>query len=321
MRPITKTGITQAQANTIVRLHCNQTLQGFTELSDGAFNAAYRLDLANGTTRVLKIAPPPDVPVMSYEKDILKAEVGALRLVRRKTRMPVPQIHAHDESGSLIPSAYFLMDFVPGRSVWDLRQHLSEDAVRQIDQAAGRYQKEMNAIQGESFGYFASSQRFSDWRDCFDHILRGVLKDGRAVNVPLPLEDAALITLAQRHYPALENITSPQLVHWDLWDGNIFVDPETFQITGIIDFERALWGDPLMEVGFGGLMDKPYFIEGYGEDLRNKPGAAARKALYNLYLYLIMVIEPTYRQYATDDQENWAREKLASAIETLESLA
>ena len=60
------------------------------------------------------------------------------------------------------------------------------------------------------------------------------------------------ILCAEAH-PALDEVQSPRLVHWDLWDGNVFVDPATAQITGISDFERSLWGDPLMEVNFGAL--------------------------------------------------------------------
>jgi len=42
--------------------------------------------------------------------------------------------------------------------------------------------------------------------------------------------------------------------------------------------------------------------------------------LYNLYLYLIMVIEYTYRQYETHEQENWARSMLAAGLERLKGV-
>jgi aminoglycoside phosphotransferase (APT) family kinase protein len=317
MTLLTKTPVTPDQARAIAETHFGRSLAAFEALSDGFYNAAYRLDLAGGDAVVLKVAPRDEVAVLSYERNILAAEVGALRLVRARTDIPVPRVHVHDTSRALLPADFFIMDFVSGRSYFKLHRDLPPEAIQAVDTQMGRCQRQMNAIRGESFGYFASGPRFARWADCFDHMLRGVLADGRAAGVHLPMADAALLALARGHYPALDAVTEPRLVHWDLWDGNVFIDPETFRITGILDFERALWGDPLMEVGFGGLIDKPDFLAGYGEDLLAAPGAAARKTLYNLYLYLIMVIEPTYRQYDNDQQENWARERLAETLGAL----
>jgi hypothetical protein len=39
--------------------------------------------------------------------------------------------------------------------------------------------------------------------------------------------------------------------------------------------------------------------------------------LYNIYLYLIMVIEAAYRQYESQDLELWARQQLAQELERL----
>jgi len=320
MPNLTKTPITLEQARTIASAHFNQPLIAFSELSDGFFNATYRLDLADEAIRVLKVAPLGEVRVLRYEKNIMQAEVGALRLTRAQTEMPVPQIYIHDTSRSILPTDYFIMDFVPGVSFWNLRKDLPEADQQAIEREAGRYLRQMNSIRGEAFGYFASPERFANWPDCFDSMLRGVLQDGQDVGVALPMDYAGLLALARSKYDSLRSVTTPNLVHWDLWDGNIFVDPATRKISGIIDFERALWGDPLMEVGFGAFGDNPHFRAGYELDLLAAPEASTRKMLYNLYLYLIMVIECTYRQYETHDQENWARSMLAAELEKFKGL-
>jgi len=46
-------------------------------------------------------------------------------------------------------------------------------------------------------------------------------------------------------------------------------------------------------------------MEGYGQNLLDTPDKKLRRVLYNLYLYLIMIIECYYRKYETKDQENW----------------
>lgn len=317
MPNLTKTPITREQARAIASAHFNQSLATFSELSDGFFNATYRLELADGAIRVLKVAPLGEVRVLRYEKNIMQAEVGALRLTRQKTEMPVPQVYIHDTSRSILLTDYFIMDFVPGISFWNLRKELAEADQQAIEHEAGRYLRQMNSITGDGFGYFASLERFSNWADCFDHMLQGVLQDGQDAGVALPSAYSDILALARSKYDSLRSVTTPSLVHWDLWDGNIFIDPANRKISGIIDFERALWGDPLMEVGFGAFGDNPHFRAGYELDLLAAPEASTRKMLYNLYLYLIMVIECRYRQYETHDQETWARSMLAAELEKL----
>lgn len=50
------------------------------ELTEGMFNAAYEVYLDNGSSVILKIAPPKEVEVLSYEKNIMHAEVQTMNL-------------------------------------------------------------------------------------------------------------------------------------------------------------------------------------------------------------------------------------------------
>ena len=163
-------------------------------------------------------------------------------------------------------------------------------------------------------------QRFPTWRQAFLAMLDDLLADGLARRVDLPVDYGTLRAMVGRLAPVLDTVRTPQLVHWDLWDGNIFVDPPSGRITGIIDFERALWGDPLMEFQYRTLELSPAFARGYGQSLLDSPTAVPRRVLYNIYLYLIMLIECAYRDYETDDQERWARQQLTAALKRLETL-
>lgn len=77
----------------------------------------------------------------------------------------------------------------------------------------------------------------------------------------------------------------------------MFVDPDTGGVTGVIDFERVLWADPLMEAQFVGKRANDAVIDAYGTPLFDEPHAAARRRLYDLYLYLVMTVECAYRHY------------------------
>jgi aminoglycoside phosphotransferase (APT) family kinase protein len=320
MYALSKTPVTRATAQTLLTAHCGShaTIDQYTELTDGMYNAAYLITLTDGQKLVLKVAPPDHVKVLRYERNIMRAEVETLRLVRANTTVPVPEIFAYDTSRRLLDNDYFLMSFVPGVSLHKLRPQLTADEQHAIDRQTGDYLQQINAIAGPRFGYVAQpASHRATWRETFAAMLEQVLQDGRDAAVTLPIDYDELAAQLQPVYGALDAVTQPVLVHWDLWDGNIFVDPATKTITGLIDFERALWGDPLMEVNFGAFGVNPALVEGYGVDLLVSPNAQIRRTLYNIYLWLIMLIECTYRQYETADQANWVRPKLIADLQRL----
>ena len=128
------------------------------------------------------------------------------------------------------------------------------------------------------------------------------------MDVSLPQPYDVIREQVHRCAAVLDEVCRPQLVHWDLWDGNIFVDPATHAIVGVIDFERALWGDPLMEIQYRRLQAPAGFAAGYGRPMLKTPAERLRRVLYNIYLYLIMIIEAAYRQYESQDLDLWARQ-------------
>lgn len=314
-------GVETARHMVIAALGAEAAIRHYRELRDGYFNAAYQITLQDGRRLVLKVAPPPDVTVLRYERHIMATEVEVLRRVASLGSVPVPTVYFYDSSHTLLDSDYFLMEFVSGEAYHRLRDEMSEEMRAATDVAIGAYLAQINAIRGQFFGYMALPiQRFPTWRQAFLTMFDDLLADGLARHVELPLDYGTLRARVAQLAPVLDDVHTPQLVHWDLWDGNIFVDRSNGRITGIIDFERALWGDPLMEFQYRTLQPSPAFERGYGHSLLNSPTAVTRRTLYNLYLYLIMVIECSYRAYETDDQEHWARQQLAIDLARLETL-
>ena len=51
-------------------------------LGDGEFNAAYQVTCENGKDHVLKIAPPEDAAVLTYEKNMMDSEVYWYRMMK-----------------------------------------------------------------------------------------------------------------------------------------------------------------------------------------------------------------------------------------------
>jgi aminoglycoside phosphotransferase (APT) family kinase protein len=320
MHSLTKTPISQQTAQSIFSRHfgASSLISTFHELKDGFYNSAFFVELMDGKRWVLKVAPNPSIKIMQYEKRILRTEVDVLRLVKSNTDLPVPFVAANDYAQNIIENDYFIMEFIDGIPLNKLRDSLSENEAHAIDERTGYFLRQMNLIEGKRFGIYSQPEMTStNWREAFTLMLRSVLEDGQREGVILPVDYNSIQSQIFEHLSCLEEVQTPRLVHWDLWYGNIFVDPVSKQITGLIDFERALWADPLMEANFGAFGINPSFLKGYGEGMLVTPIQKKRRVLYNIYLYLIMVIECYFRKYETDQQENWARQKLTTELEIL----
>lgn len=317
MQSLTKSTVAAESLHEIARLHFNRPLRRIEELKDGLFNAAYALELDDGLRAVIKIAPPESVRLLRYEKDIVRAEVDVMRLVRAQANITAPEIYAYDPSRRLLPSEYFIMACLPGTPFNKLRESLPAEVQADIFRQAGQILRRMNDLSGPHFGLWSQPDyQRPTWREAFGLLMDALLQDGEAIAAQLPRSYATLRSELPKFYDALDEVTTPRLIHWDLWDGNIFVD-ERGQITGLIDFERALWADPLMEANFVFHVNERAFFEGYGRDPFDLPGSPIRRTLYNVYLYLIMIIECYYRRYETDGQEKWAREQLEGELQKL----
>ncbi|HEX2997498.1 MAG TPA: phosphotransferase, partial [Anaerolineales bacterium] len=219
------------------------------EMKDGWFNAAYNIKLADDREVILKIAPPQGAEILTYEKNIMDTEVASMRLVRQNPAIPVPEIYFFDNAHDLCDSDYFFMEKIYGDNLEHVRASLSAENQESIDLHIGRIIREINTFPGTYFGYDGNPDLCaSTWKEAFIKIVESVLDDAVRKNVSFDFGYDKIRAAIAKHAPALEEITTPCLVHWDAWNPNFFV--KDGRITGIIDFERALWAEPLMEAQF-----------------------------------------------------------------------
>lgn len=282
------------------------TLIRSRELTEGLFNAAYEVfgdgPLAAGA--VLKTGPAPGTKILTYEKEIMKAEVEVYRLLEQ-TDVPVPKVLASDFSRETTDGDYFFMSRLEGE-LWKNADKKKRAAFRpQLMKELGACNAAIHSIRGSWFGYLKEDAhyRYDTWYEAFYGMMDDILEDGRRDGHELPGEEIRAVV--RRCRKALEKVKEPRLVDYDIWAGNIFVKPsgDGLTISGIIDFERSFYGDPYadftsaMEL-FQDVEKEPEFEEGY----RTVSGGAIlvgeeeriRMDLYRLYMAVIMCVE-TYR--------------------------
>lgn len=274
-------------------------------LTGGMFATTYRATLADGARVVVKTAPTATDRLLRYELDLLRTEALVYGLAADRPDLLMPRVLLTDLSRSVLPSDVLVVTHLDGTPLVDLGD-LDEPANRRVQQDLGAFMARLHTVRGERFGYpnEATGLHAATWPEAFGAMVGALLDDAAAwgAEVPADLVRAALA----RHAAALAEVRSPALVHADLWAGNLFVEPATCALVGVIDTERAVWGDPLLELagadqmGLGPVPEA--LLAGYasaGSLLPvGTPSGDARLWLYRLYMSLVLFVEIAPRGYS-----------------------
>lgn len=289
------------------------------ELKGGWFNAVYSVRLADGRELILKIAPAAHVEVMRYEHRLMDTEVATMRLLKQRSGVPVPAILFHDETRDACDAGYFFMEKIDGDKLDRVYAGLAAEQQAVIDREIGAILREVNSFPGRFFGYEGNpALRADHWKAAFLKIMDSVFADAADKSVVFDYSEGALRAAVDRHIDTLDAVRTPCLVHWDAWQPNFLV--QGGHVRGIIDFERALWAEPLMEALFRALSwdGVSESMRGYGKT-EFTPDELRRCWLYLLHLALVMHIECHFRHYDSDEISNKSRELIALAMAWLQA--
>jgi aminoglycoside phosphotransferase (APT) family kinase protein len=282
-------------------------------LTGGTYNTVEELRLTDGTRYVLKIPPAAATPGLRHERRLLVSEAEFYRSAA-EAGVPAPRLVSMGDD-------YLLMTACPG-DTWDGTLTDAEQTALRTE-LGGRTAR-LHRVTGPGFGYpsGALGPLALDWRTAFTTMFDAVLDDARRYGARLPRPVDAVARTARSAYGALDEVTVPCLVHFDLWRGNILVDRSggEARIGGLIDGERMFWGDPLADFVslalLGDIRQDEAFLAGYRE-AGGRAGfdtpARLRLALYRAYLYLIMLTETIPREVG-EEQERWVQETVAPEL-------
>jgi aminoglycoside phosphotransferase (APT) family kinase protein len=229
-------------------------LTGLDVLEGGTFASVWEARFASGADAIVKIAPPDDAPsLLLYEERMLRTEAQVMRLAEERG-WPYPRLLLLDVSRAVLPVDVLAMSRMPGER-WDLAQEaMTAEANDRAKRELGEVLARAHAEVGTEFGYPSSSTlRAATWPDTVELIVASLLADARRAGVPLP--EGRIREVFAQGRGALAAVTEPRLVHADPWPGNVFVVPETGEVLGLIDVERAFWADPLFDVVAGDAMN------------------------------------------------------------------
>ena len=123
-----------------------------TRCRTGKFNTTFFVESDGQPAVVIRIAPPPETGVLFYERNMMAQEPGLHRLLRERTELPVPAIHAYDTDRNIIERDFLLMERLPGASLAEMRVHNEDDVFFQIGKHLAAVHA-LHALHADAYGY------------------------------------------------------------------------------------------------------------------------------------------------------------------------
>jgi aminoglycoside phosphotransferase (APT) family kinase protein len=328
MDSLTKRRMSEDELDAVVREGFGAAAQmtAWAELPEGTYNAAYTVTLTDPDLElVLKVAPDPRVELLTYEVDLMRTEAEFYRSAGA-VGVPVPEVVLSDFTRRLVETDYIFLARLPGTPLNTVGHEMSGGELAGIRRELAGITARLHTVTGAAFGYPLRRSRSWQpaWRGAFGAMIDDLLADAVRLRSELPASPAYISALVHAHDDVLDEVESPVLVHFDLWDGNVFVDNRPtgdWRITGLIDGERTFFGDPVAELVslalYRDVDEVPELLAGYADASAQAPdwlsvasGASAltdsgrrRFLLYSAYLYLIMAVEGVTRGFVAPEHD------------------
>ncbi len=200
---------------------------------------------ANDKSAIFKMIDPAGVDV-----DIVVQEAWSYEQCRAKG-LPAPEVYKVDQSCSKLPAPYILVEKVRGIDLRtaDLEPELRAPFLIQIGEAI----KTMHTISVEGYGQLVVAPngsvrgKYDDWKTA----ALAAVEPGLTKLESNPHFNNDLLELARtvvaNHQSILSTLDEGKLLHGDLGLVHFYGDPDTDELTGIIDFGECKSGDPVWD--------------------------------------------------------------------------
>jgi len=213
------------------------------QFQGGASNPTFLLVTRNGSgfNRYVMRKKPPGVLLPSAHQ--VDREYRAMKCLAA-TDVPVPNARLLCEDDSIIGTAFYVMDYVPGRILMDAS----------LPNVAPKHRTmiydEFNATLAKLHSVDYAAIGLGDFGREGDYIARQLsrfTKQYRAAETePIPEMEELLTALPER-VPGHRRIA---IVHGDFKLGNMIIHPTEPRLVAVLDWELATIGDPLADLAF-----------------------------------------------------------------------
>lgn len=285
------------------------------KIKTGRFNSSWAVD-GWSESLILRIAPEENrAKMLFYEHRMILQEPSILKLIDQKTDIPVPEILTLTERDPKIHRDWLLMTQLPGVPM--THAVLDENALRDIHHQIGESLRKIHNLNSDKFGYLGEHTPMEGqptWPQAFSIMWNKLIDDIVDVEGYSLEEAAAMRRLLESFENSIPDIQHPSLLHMDLWHENILV-ANNKELSGLIDWDRALWGDPALDLTicqYCGLASTEFF-DGYSDERFKQQRKDPLTKLYLLYEIQKYIFINRARRSEPQIADNYKKQCLAIA--------
>ncbi|MDP1722062.1 MAG: aminoglycoside phosphotransferase family protein [Candidatus Gottesmanbacteria bacterium] len=288
-------------------------------LALGSVNTAVPIRLKSGRTIVIRMHPP------EVKNGYFWVEALATKLAKASGVPTYATIVVDDTRGD-VPFDYMIMTREKGKSIQELLpmpMNLEETLVIQT----GRYAALIHSVKPEGFGFFRNDIAKKEGKlvgqyDALEEHIHAALAEDLAFLVDtqtILFAQSKTIELLFHRHASLFTGATPVLIHNDIADWNQLTDGK--QITGMMDWDECVGGDPIMELAaynlFYGERRMRWFVRGY-EEVKKLGDWKEKLELYKLR-YLVSKLHLRKKRSRVEDSE-FLRGNLTRGLEALQEV-
>jgi len=271
----------------IDRVLSGHTIATIMNVHGGAIAAVYEIGFADAAQAPIVLKVYPDSLHWKMQK-----EVTILDLIGDRLTVPAPRTLFADDSKRLLGLNFIVMSKLEGSVLGSFERTLPPDQFLCAHVQIGRLLREFHQIPMEAFGYIGPTGIWtphSTNHAYLTHQFARKLKKFEERGGPAGLAQRVAAYVEAREQ-LLTECKKAALCHNDLHAGNLLatVTGGTVRLTGVLDFEGALAGDPLMDIAkacyYLGEDAKQAVLRGYGSTGREQWSQTLD--LYHLYFVL-----------------------------------
>lgn len=241
----------------------------------------------------------------------------------RVAGIPAPEVIALDLSKSIVPYHYIILTKTDGTPLIDDWPEFSEAQKAEAGRAAGRYLAMMHNISLGGFGKLMNIETdpLPHWFDYIEQFFERYAQYLLAQNVIDALIYGRMHACLDQMRPTIDCESDGRLVHGDYQFENLLHRDGI--ITGIIDFEWGISGDPIWDFKLDEQWDNDcpgstaYIYEGYTRLRPLAPDHRMRVWLYKLLFHMDSV--DMYTDSGEKDQQMRFYGEMMKALAALEA--
>ncbi len=237
-------------------------LESVQELGGGTFNETYRVELSGKTCAILRAAPPPTADIHWDDLALMRRE-HQIRPFFASIATLMPTTILADFTHQVVERDYVFQTCIEGERWSDVEEELTPDENAALWHQCGEIVRRIHDTTGERFGYPCPGPSypgppysgppyvgalFARWSEMILDRLARIAESMVAHQLEVEVFNA-ISDHVRANASLLDEIQVPHLLHGDLWTFNLLIRRGDGgpAITGVLDADRAWWGDPMAD--------------------------------------------------------------------------